>query len=606
MRFSRRSVGAVTAAALLVTGVAVAAGAATRTTAGETVQSAADSAAQATGCTTSAAQGNCGPYLYRANTGSNGHNTYVGQDVWSPVNGWSQTLHSYTPGDWNVTAKLPAGIQQVVSFPNTSQQYNSRPLNDFGSMYSTFSENLRVDPNKGSVGEAGYDIWLNHWADEVMIQTDFIGDNLRGRCDTDHKVITTVRFGGTNGVPAENWNLCQFKSELIWQPRTGTNFPSGKVNVLAMLQWLENHGNGRYLPKNPKLIAVSYGFELCSTGGKEETFKVSSFANTYTLVKGLSRSPAVTTQGVSGVSSSVATLRGSVNPEAAATAYHFQYGTTKSYGLNAPVPNASAGYGTTAVTETYRLSGLAANTLYHYRLVATNATGTTYGADHTFTTAASGVGAVSYNATGPGSGGRGCAKCRTLTWHHTVSGNDAALVAAVAVGITNDRGCSLTLKDNGKAMARLALVHDDSQHGGYLEVFGLAKAPNGNNTLAASVTKCAYGAAPLEITAGSESFDGVNQNAPFGTVAVADGIGTAASVMLTSAANGMVAGFAANGSPVLAAASPAVSAYIANGTSTSAAGNSAGATSVGTGASVTMKWRLKSDEWGAVAVEINA
>jgi len=46
--------------------------------------------------------------------------------------------------------------------------------------------------------------------------------------------------------------------------------------------------------------------------------------------------------------------------------------------------------GRTTVTLTTSLSSLTASTTYHYRFVASNSLGTSYGADKTFTTSASG------------------------------------------------------------------------------------------------------------------------------------------------------------------------------------------------------------------------
>lgn len=98
--------------------------------------------------------------------------------------------------------------------------------------------------------------------------------------------------------------------------------------------------------------------------------------------------PAVTTGAASGVTDTAATLNGTVNPEGAATTYQFQYGTSTSYGSVAPASPASAGSGSSAVSESASLSGLSASTTYDYRLVATNATGTTDGGNQTFTTPA--------------------------------------------------------------------------------------------------------------------------------------------------------------------------------------------------------------------------
>jgi hypothetical protein len=225
-------------------------------------------------CVTSAAKGSCGPYRYPAVTGSDGTNTTVGQDVWNPISGWSQTLYVTSPGNWNVTANLPAGNTAVVSFPNTGESYNSNLLSSFSSMYSSFSENMH--PTAGTSAEAAYDIWLNNWNNEVMIQHDMV--NRGGPCGP---VLATATFGGHGGVPVQSWNLCQYGSELIWQvPGKGARYgeQSGSVDILSMLDWLVN--NGGYLPHGSSLTAIGYGFEICSTGGADENFQITGFTIT--------------------------------------------------------------------------------------------------------------------------------------------------------------------------------------------------------------------------------------------------------------------------------------------------------------------------------------
>ncbi len=216
-------------------------------------------------CVTSAAKGSCGPYLYQDITPSNGRTTTVGQNVWNPISGWSQQLHASNPGDWYATASLPAGNTAVVSFPNTGQNYQSPLISSFSSIYSTFAENMHQTSQTSA--EAAYDIWLNNWKNEVMIQHDIVN---RGSCG----VLANVAFGGSGGVPVQHWNLCQYGSEIIWQ-LTGPGERTGTVDVLAMLSWLVDH---QYLPGNTNLTAISYGFELCSTGGVPETFTVSKFS----------------------------------------------------------------------------------------------------------------------------------------------------------------------------------------------------------------------------------------------------------------------------------------------------------------------------------------
>ncbi len=109
-------------------------------------------------------------------------------------------------------------------------------------------------------------------------------------------------------------------------------------------------------------------------------------ANAVVLYR-VSSAPTVTTGSPNSVGTTSATVSGTVNPNGQATTYHFDYGTSTSYGSTAPgSPYPSAGSGTTAQSVSTNLTGLAANTTYHYRLEATNATGTTYGPDQTFTT----------------------------------------------------------------------------------------------------------------------------------------------------------------------------------------------------------------------------
>ena len=96
--------------------------------------------------------------------------------------------------------------------------------------------------------------------------------------------------------------------------------------------------------------------------------------------------PTATTGTASQISYQSAALDGGANPEGTATEVYFEYGTSKAYGsTSAPIPLA-AGKATEAVTAT--VTGLAAFTKYDYRLVATNATGTTDGGNQTFTTSA--------------------------------------------------------------------------------------------------------------------------------------------------------------------------------------------------------------------------
>jgi hypothetical protein len=94
--------------------------------------------------------------------------------------------------------------------------------------------------------------------------------------------------------------------------------------------------------------------------------------------------PAVTTGAAGSVTRSSADVHGTVNPERVGTSYHFEYGTTTAYGTSTAVNDAGAGSADLPAAAT--LTGLAAGTTYHYRLVAVSVGGTTAGGDMSFTT----------------------------------------------------------------------------------------------------------------------------------------------------------------------------------------------------------------------------
>ena len=93
--------------------------------------------------------------------------------------------------------------------------------------------------------------------------------------------------------------------------------------------------------------------------------------------------PVVITNPATLIASFSATLNGSVDPHGLTTTVYFQYGTTTSYGHSTATQSKT---GNTYQNVAANISGLAASTTYHFRVVATNSAGTKYGSDRTFTT----------------------------------------------------------------------------------------------------------------------------------------------------------------------------------------------------------------------------
>ncbi len=98
----------------------------------------------------------------------------------------------------------------------------------------------------------------------------------------------------------------------------------------------------------------------------------------------LAGAPSAVTGSPSSVSTSTARLNGTVNPNGQTTSWYFEYGTSTSYGTKTSVRNAGSGTSSTSVSTS--ISGLAAGTTYHVRLVATNASGPSVGGDQAFST----------------------------------------------------------------------------------------------------------------------------------------------------------------------------------------------------------------------------
>ncbi|HEY1719189.1 MAG TPA: Ig-like domain-containing protein, partial [Verrucomicrobiae bacterium] len=124
---------------------------------------------------------------------------------------------------------------------------------------------------------------------------------------------------------------------------------------------------------------TTYHFRIVASNGTG-----TSFGSDLTFTTSVQSVPTVQTLSATLISASSATLNSSVNPNGANTTIYFQYGLTAGYGsttLSGSIGTSSGNYGTS-------VAGLAPNTTYHFRIVASNSGGTSFGSDVTFTTSA--------------------------------------------------------------------------------------------------------------------------------------------------------------------------------------------------------------------------
>jgi hypothetical protein len=124
---------------------------------------------------------------------------------------------------------------------------------------------------------------------------------------------------------------------------------------------------------------TAYHFRAVATNSTGAYYGVDSVFSTP-----LTSQPSVLTEVSTNTGAVAATVSGNVNPNGLATAAFFQWGVTTNYGTTTATQMFAAGSVTVPVQGV--LAPLTSNTVYHYRLVATNADGIAFGKDFILTT----------------------------------------------------------------------------------------------------------------------------------------------------------------------------------------------------------------------------
>ena len=93
--------------------------------------------------------------------------------------------------------------------------------------------------------------------------------------------------------------------------------------------------------------------------------------------------PTIDGSASANLTKTTADLKAAINPQGFTTTYHFEYGTTNSYGESTPETEITENLSTDNAVEV-ELPHLERGVVYHFRVVATNKWGTTTSADETF------------------------------------------------------------------------------------------------------------------------------------------------------------------------------------------------------------------------------
>jgi uncharacterized repeat protein (TIGR01451 family) len=223
---------------------------------------------------------------------------------------------------------------------------------------------------------------------------------------------------------------------------------SGSSTVTCSLGTLNSSATG-----SPTAATVSIVFTPSQPGSVTDTASVSgsqtdpNLANnsasvtTSVTTSTVNVAPVVVTGAASKVKATSAKLSATINPAGASTSYKFQLGTSTAYGKT--TSGGTLGAAKTASSVTVSKGSLKPGTTYDFRVVATNAIGTSHGQNMRFTTPKATPKSLSLSVSGPASG-------------FTVSGK-----VGLPSGVTASEGCKGTVTVKVRNTSRTIVMHTD-------------------------------------------------------------------------------------------------------------------------------------------------
>jgi hypothetical protein len=225
------------------------------------------------------------------------------------------------------------------------------------------------------------------YGEDQTLQTTALAPSLDGEsvsAVTQTSVTLNARINPNNQATAYQfqYGTSTAYGTAIPIPAASVGAGYGDVNVGQQLTGLSPGTTYHY-----RVVATNATSPPGGTPGPDEAFTTPPL-----------QPPVVSTGQASGVAQNTATLTATIDTQGFQTTYEFDIGTDTSYGTRI---FGAAGSEAGEQAFTASLQGLAPDTTYHYRIVATNTFGTTYGADETFTTSSYPSAALAGPATAP-------------------------------------------------------------------------------------------------------------------------------------------------------------------------------------------------------------
>ncbi|MGA2624618.1 MAG: T9SS type A sorting domain-containing protein [Bacteroidota bacterium] len=260
----------------------------------------------------------------------------------------------FQPGD--------AGFPLTFSWPNLDSLYSGPVLLQDAVTGTLVNVDMKV--------QTSYALTNRHLSNLYIIASGPVAQPLTPIATTGYAGGVPFRFNGTvypNGVPTYAWfeygTSSAYGNATTLQLLPGDSLVQFSQEVSGLAPRTVYHY--RIAARNAN--GTGYGFD--------QQFKTADPA----------KLPKVVTLPATNITAGSATLNATLESDSSFATCYFDWGTTTSYDHSVWVPGNQA---TAPAAITYNLTGLSPNTIYHYRIAATNTEGNAYGGDQAFTTLA--------------------------------------------------------------------------------------------------------------------------------------------------------------------------------------------------------------------------